>query len=88
MADRVEPPVAEALMALLAGAAPLFERAKAAGIFRTPPINATPEPAKPAAPPEPPAAASDAQKTALQEIIVAQATKIVALEAEIARLRA
>ncbi len=84
MADRNDPPMSEALMALLAGAAPLFERAKASGLFRDRPINVTP-----AAPPTPPTpeAPDAAQKTALQEIIVAQAMKIVALEAEIAKLK-
>ncbi len=85
MADRNDPPMSEALMALLAGAAPLIERAKASGLFRMPPLNVTP--ATPPTP-EPPAATADAQKTALQDIIVAQATKIVALEAEIAKLKA
>lgn len=84
MADRSEPPVSEALMALFAGAAPLFERARASGLFRERPINVTPTPPAP----EAPAAAGDAaQKAALQEIIVAQAMKIVALEAEVARLK-
>ncbi len=82
MADRNDPPMSEALMALLAGAAPLFERAKASGLFRDRPINVTPTP-----PPTPEPPASDAQKTALQDIIVAQAMKIVALEAEVARLK-
>jgi hypothetical protein len=82
MADRHDPPMSEALMALLAGAAPLIERAKASGLFRDRPINVTPTPPTPE-----PAAASDAQKTALQDIIVAQAMKIVALEAEVARLK-
>ena len=83
MADRQEPPITEALMALFAGAAPLFEKARASGLFRDRPINVTPTSP---VPPEP-AAASDAQKTALQDIIVAQAMKIVALEAEVARLK-
>lgn len=80
MADRNDPPMSEALMALLAGAAPLFERAKASGLFRDRPINVTPPPT-----PEPPDAG---QKSALHDIIVAQAMKIVALEAEIAKLKA
>lgn len=86
MADRNEPPISEALMSLFAGAAPLFEKARQSGLFRDRPINVTP--AASAAPAEPAAAPGDAaQKTALQDIIVAQATKIVALEAEIARLK-
>lgn len=81
MTDRPQQPMSEALMALLAGAAPLIERAKASGLFRDRPIDVTPQ----AAPPPPPA---DADRTAaLHDIIVAQATKIVALEAEIAKLK-
>ncbi|MGI4881527.1 MAG: hypothetical protein ACRYG4_29035 [Janthinobacterium lividum] len=83
MADRSEPPVAEALMSLLAGAAPLFERARASGLFRQP-VTVEATATKPVAA-EP---ATDAQKAALQEIIVAQAIKIHALEAEVARLKA
>lgn len=88
MADRNDPPMSEALMALLAGAAPLIERAKASGLFRMPPLNVTPATPPTPEPPVPPAATADAQKTALQDIIVAQATKIVALEAEIAKFKA
>ena len=89
MADRPQPPLNEALMALLAGAAPLFEKAKASGLFRERPIDITPTPPVPPSPPAPPeAASSDAAKTAaLHDIIVAQAQKIVALEAEVARLK-
>jgi len=84
MADRNDPPMSEALMALLAGAAPLFERARASGLFRDRPINVTP--ATPTNSP-PVDAGEMGQKAALQDIIVAQAMKIVALEAEIARLK-
>lgn len=85
MSDRSPPPLNEALMALFASAAPLLERAKAAGLFRDRPIDVTPTPTPPT-PPEP--AAGDAAKmAALHDIIVAQATKIVALEAEVARLK-
>ena len=87
MADRSDPPVSEALMALFAGAAPLFEKARASGLFRERTVNVTPSNGAATAS----ASASDstdaAQKTALQEIIVAQAMKIVALEAEVARLK-
>ena len=83
MADRSDPPVSEALMALFAGAAPLFEKARASGLFRDRTVNVTPE-----APNPPPPPGDPAQKSALQEIIVAQAMKIVALEAEVARLKA
>ena len=83
MTDRPQPPMSEALMALLAGAAPLIERAKAAGLFRDRPIDVTPQSPTPPPPPAP-----DTDKTAaLHDIIVAQAQKIVALEAEIAKLR-
>ena len=83
MADRQDPPIGEALMALFAGAAPLIERAKAAGLFRERPINVTPEAPTPPVPP-----AGDAAKTAaLHDIIVSQAMKIAALEAEVARLK-
>ncbi len=86
MADRQEPPIAEALMSLFASAAPLIERAKASGLFRDRPIDITPEPPAPPVPPAPPA--GDAAKlAALHDIIVAQAQKIVALEAEVARLK-
>lgn len=68
-------PLIEALAALASNAAPLIERARASGMFAR---TVTPEPA--AADPD------AAQKTALQDIIVAQAMKIHALEAEVARL--
>ncbi len=70
-------PLIEALVGLASNAAPLLERARQSGMF------------KPAAKAEAnPADAPDAaQKTALQEIIVAQAMKIHALEAEIATLK-
>lgn len=84
MAEKYEPPVTDALMALLASAAPLFEKAKASGMFRGWPPPPTPAAATPAADD---AAADPGQKAALQEIIVAQAMKIHALEAEIARLK-
>ncbi len=71
-------PLIEALAGLASNAAPLLERARASGLFRPMPK------AEAAAPAESPDAA---QKTALQEIIVAQAMKIHALEAEIAALR-
>ncbi len=86
MADRQEPPITEALMALFASAAPLIEKAKASGLFRERPIDVTPTP--PAPPPPPPEPSGDAAKlAALHDIIVAQAQKIVALEAEVARLK-
>jgi hypothetical protein len=81
MVTRNDAPMSEALIALLAGAAPLIERAKASGLFRDRPINVTPTP------PPTPEAPDAAQKTALQDIIVAQAMKIVALEVELAKLK-
>ncbi len=69
-------PLIEALVGLASNAAPLLERARASGMF------------KPVVKVEPTASSPDtAQKTALQEIIVAQAMKIHALEAEIAALK-
>jgi len=92
MADRPEPPLGDALMALFAGAAPLIERAKAAGLFRPAPVNVTPDtpppPAGAAAPTGNAAQGDVAQTRALHDIIVAQAMKIAALEAEVARLKA
>ncbi len=82
MASRQEPPISEALMALFAGAAPLIERAKAAGLFRTAPVDVTPT-----TPTPPPTTGDAAKMAALQDIVVAQAQKIVALEAEVARLK-
>lgn len=93
MAEKYEPPVTDALMALFASAAPLFEKAKAAGLFRGWPAAPTPAGASGASASsasssaESEASPDTAQKTALQDIIVAQAMKIVALEAEVARLK-
>lgn len=78
MASRPDPLI-EALVGLASNAAPLLERARASGMFR--PV-AKVEPTTAQAPAAEPADA--AQKTALHEIIVAQAIKIHALEAEIA----
>ncbi len=75
-------PLIEALVGLASNAAPLLERARASGMFR--PVVKGEAAAKPAAPAE---SADAAQKTALQEIIVAQAMKIHALEAELAALK-
>jgi hypothetical protein len=93
MADNRQDPLIESLMALAVSAAPLIKRARDSGMFKA----GTREDAAaeavvdvPASPP--PAAAADAaaefasQKAALQEIIVNQAMKIAALEAEVARL--
>lgn len=75
--------LAEVLVALAANSATLIERARASGIFKQPEtVDATVTPA-PA-----PAPATDASTKALQDIIVQQAMKIHALEAEVLRLSA
>ncbi len=71
----------EILVQLAANSAQLIERARAAGLIKEKPIEATATPATPT-PPE-----TDHGKAALQEIIVAQAMKIHQLEAELAGLR-
>lgn len=88
-------PLVESLMALAVSAAPLIRRAREAGVFKAGSreeaasetvVEATvvkPEPA--AAEPAPDFAA---EKAALQDIIVSQAMKIAALEAEVDRLKA
>lgn len=77
-------PLVESLMALAVGAAPLIERARAAGLFRAGAREAAAD--EPEAPP--PRDDYAAQKAALQDIIVSQAMKIAALETEVARLSA
>ena len=68
--------LAEMLMTLATNAGPFIERARASGMFtKAETVDATPTPA-----------AEGDQKSALQDIIVAQAMKIHALEAEVARL--
>ena len=72
--------LAEILVALAANSATLIERARASGMFKAAEtVDATVTPT--AAP-----AAADASTTALQDIIVQQAMKIHALEAEVLRL--
>ena len=94
MADKPQDPLIESLMALAVSAAPLIKRARESGMFKAGSreadaaetvVNVTPTP-----PPPPEAEPVDhaAQKAALQDIIVNQAMKIAALEAEIARLSA
>lgn len=80
-------PLIDSLMALAVSAAPLIERARASGIFKhstrdddVEEIVLTPEPVADSA--------ASAQKSALQDIIVSQAMKIAALEAELAALKA
>ena len=99
MADNRQDPLIESLMALAISAAPLIKRARESGMFKAGSredaasetvVEATvitPEPAKPAATPEP-APQDAAEKSALQDIIISQAMKISALEAEIAKLKA
>jgi len=74
--------LAEVLVALAANSATLIERARASGLFKqAETVDATVTPAPTSA------AAADASTKALQDIIVSQAMKIHALEAEILRLR-
>ena len=75
--------LAEVLVALAANSATLIERARASGLFKQPEmVDATVTPAAA------PAQATDASTKALQDIIVQQAMKIHALEAEVLRLSA
>ena len=97
MADNKQDPLIESLMALAVSAAPLIKRARESGMFKAGSREdaasetvveatvVTPEPPKPAAEPAPD---FSAEKSALQQIIVDQAMKIAALEAEISRLKA
>jgi|APFEC2959095136_1045048.scaffolds.fasta_scaffold00088_4 hypothetical protein len=95
MADDKNDPLVQSLMALAVSAAPLIKRARDSGMFKTgsreDAASATVVDVPPT-PPPPPADAEAvdyaAQKAALQDIIVSQAMKIAALEAEIARLTA
>ena len=95
MADNRQDPLIESLMALAVSAAPLIKRARDSGMFKAGSredaasetvVEATiikPEAAK--AEPGPDAAI---EKAALQDIVISQAMKISALEAEVARLKA
>ncbi len=93
MADKPQDPLIESLMALAVSAAPLIKRARESGMFkagsREADAAATVVDVTPTQP-APDAEAVDyaAQKAVLQDIIVNQAMKIAALEAEIARLTA
>lgn len=91
MADKKTDPLIESLMALAVSAAPLIKRARDSGMFKA----GTREEAAAEAvvdvaptPPEPESVDYEAKKAALQDIIVSQAMKISALEAEVARLSA
>jgi hypothetical protein len=92
MADNRQDPLIESLMALAVSAAPLIKRARDSGMFKagTREDAAAETVVDVQASPAPQAAADAAdfasQKAALQEIIVNQAMKIAALEAEVARL--
>ena len=92
MATNKQDPLIESLMALAVSAAPLIKRARESGMFKAGSredeasetvVEATV--VKPATPAEP-APDFSAEKAALQDIVVNQAMKIAALEAEIARL--
>jgi hypothetical protein len=91
MADNRKDPLIESLMALAVSAAPLIQRAREAGMFKASReaeaaatvVDVTPTPPPAEAPP-----AWTTEKAALQDIIVSQAMKIAALEAEVARLKA
>lgn len=97
MADNnKQDPLIESLMALAVSAAPLIRRAREAGMFKAGSreeeasetvVEATVNKPQPTAPVEP-AADFTAEKAALQDIIVNQAMKVSALEAEIATLKA
>lgn len=96
MANKQEPLI-ESLMALAVSAAPLIERARASGLFKPGTREAeaveivlTPDPMPAAAAAAPPAPAADfsAERAALQDIIVNQAMRINALEAEVTALKA
>ncbi len=92
MATTKHDPLIESLMALAVSAAPLIKRARDSGLFKagtredaasevvdavmTPQASTKPEPT-----PD-----FSAEKAALQDIIVNQAIKIAALEAEVAKL--
>jgi hypothetical protein len=93
MADNRQDPLIESLMALAVSAAPLIKRARDSGMFKAGTReDAAAETVVDVQASPPPQAAADAaadnarQKAALQEIIVNQAMKIAALEAEVARL--
>lgn len=93
MADKQDPLI-ESLMALAVSAAPLIRRARDSGLFKAGSREAAASEAvveatiiHPTPVPEPVPDFS-AEKSALQDIIVQQAVKIAALEAEIARLSA
>ncbi|MFZ4690206.1 MAG: hypothetical protein ACOYLS_13285 [Polymorphobacter sp.] len=90
MADNKQDPLIESLMALAVSAAPLIKRARDSGMFkagsREDAASETVVEATVVTPAPEPAPDFSAEKAALQDIIVNQAMKIAALEAEVARL--
>lgn len=92
MADDKQPdPLIQSLMALAVSAAPLIQRARDSGMFKTGSRAAEASEAVVEAtvvPTPEPAPDFSAEKAALQDIIVSQAMKIAALEAEVAKLTA
>jgi uncharacterized small protein (DUF1192 family) len=94
MANNKQDPLIESLMALAVSAAPLIKRARDSGMFKAGSredaasetvVEATVVHPAPAAEPAPD---FSAEKAALQDIVVNQAMKIAALEAEVAKLKA
>ena len=88
MADNRQDPLIESLMALAVSAAPLIKRARESGMFKANTRAETVVDVPPTPAPEAEPADHAAQKAALHDIIVNQALKIAALEAEIERLTA
>jgi hypothetical protein len=91
MADNKHDPLIESLMALAVSAAPLIKRARDSGMFKAGMREDVAAGTVADVTPAPSAAEQEAvdyaaQKAALQDIIVNQAMKIAALEAEVARL--
>ncbi len=90
MADDKQDPLIQSLMALAVSAAPLIKRARDSGMFKagSREDSASESVVEATVVPNPePAPDFSAEKAALQDIIVNQAMKIAALEAEIARLK-
>jgi hypothetical protein len=86
MADNRQDPLIESLMALAVNAAPLIKRARESGMFKAGSREDAASAVVVEATVEPQAPDFTAEKAALQDIIVNQAMKIAALEAEVARL--
>ena len=88
MAENRQDPLIESLMALAVSAAPLIKRARDSGIFKAGTREEVASAIIVDVPPTPDAETLDhaVQKAALHDIIVNQAMKIAALEAEVTRL--